>query len=179
MFATHSLNLVLVGRASDVPDLDGRVRTGDEHDQDKQAIFRSIQARSSAPIWLVGTSMGTISATAAAVRDGGHLVAGLVLTSSITSYRVPGAVPSQDLETIRVPVLVLHHERDACKSCTPWEAKKIAGKLINAPIKKPVLVNGGADPTGEICGATHHHGYLGMEKEAVDLIAAWILNPVN
>ncbi len=176
-FAAHRVNVVLVGRASDVAELDGGTRIGAAHALDNQALFRAVKAHSDAPIWLVGTSMGTISATAAAIHDDGQQLAGIVLTSSITAYRVAGAVPSQDLEKIRLPVLVLHHERDACKSCTPWEAKTIADKLKNAPIKKTVLVNGGANPTGDPCGALHYHGYIGMEKEVVDLIVAWVLAP--
>jgi hypothetical protein len=27
---------------------------------------------------------------------------------------------------------------------------------------------------GDPCEARHHHGYIGMEQEAVDLVAAWI-----
>ena len=146
LFAAHPFNVVLVGRATDVPDLDGAARISDNHDQDNRAIFRAIKAKSPAPIWLVGTSMGTISATAAAIRDGGHDIAGIVLSSSVTSYRIKGAVPTQDLEKIKVPVLVVHHENDACKICTPYEAKNIAGGLKNSPIKKTVLVSGGSGP---------------------------------
>ena len=177
LFAAHPFNVVLVGRATDVPDLSGGVRTGDDHDKDNQAIFRAIKAKSAAPIWLVGTSMGTISVTSAAIRDGGHYVAGIALTSSVTSYRTKGAVPTQDLEKIKVPVLVVHHESDACKQCTPYEAKGIAGGLKNAPVKKTVLVRGGSEPSGDPCEPMHHHGYIGMEKEVVDLITAWIKSP--
>jgi len=177
LFAAHPFNVVLVGRATDVPELDGPTRIGDNHDLDNQAIFRAIKAKSTAPIWLVGTSMGTISAAAAAIRDNGGYVAGVVLTSSVTSSRIRGAVPSQELEKIKVPVLVVHHENDACKNCTPHEAKGIAGGLKNSPIKKTVLVSGGADPSGDPCGPVHYHGYIGMEKEVVDLIAAWIESP--
>lgn len=179
LFAAHAFNVVLVGRATDVSDLDGFVRTGDNHDQDNQAIFREIKSKSVAPIWLVGTSMGTISATAAAIRDDGRNIAGIVLTSSVTSYKIRGAVPAQALDKIKVPVLVVHHERDGCKVCTPYEAKNIAGGLKNSPIKKTVLVNGGSGASGDPCQALHYHGFIGMEKEAVDLIAAWIKNPVN
>ena len=179
MFAAHPFNVVLVGRATDVPDLDGIARTGDNHDQDNQAVFRAIKSKSAAPIWLVGTSMGTISATAAAIRDGGPNIAGIVLTSSITSYRVRGAVPTQDLEKIKVPVLVVHHEKDACKACTPFEARNIADGLKNSPIKKTVLVSGGSGESGDPCEALHYHGYIRMEKEVVDLIAAWIKSPTN
>ncbi len=179
LFAAHPFNVILVGRATDVSTLDGLTRIGDDHDIDNQAIFRAIKAKSPAPIWLVGTSMGTISATAAAIRDAGSNIAGIVLTSSVTAYRVQGAVPSQDLAKIKVPVLVLHHERDACKVCTPYEAKGIAGSLKNSPIKKTVLVSGGDGASGHPCEALHYHGFIGMEREAVDLIANWVIHPLN
>jgi pimeloyl-ACP methyl ester carboxylesterase len=179
MFAAQPFNVVLVGRATDISNLDGIARTGDNHDQDNQAIFRAIKSRSTAPIWLVGTSMGTISATAAAIRDGGQNIAGIVLTSSVTSSRIRGAVPTQDLERIKVPVLVVHHEKDACKVCTPYEAKNITDGLKNSPIKKTVLVSGGSGESGDPCEALHYHGYIGMEKEVVDLIAVWIKSPTN
>lgn len=177
MFAAYPFNVVLVGRATDVSNLDGIARTSDNHDQDNQAIFRSLKSKSAAPIWLVGTSMGTISATAAAIRDSGTNIAGIVLTSSVTSYRIKGAVPTQDLDKIKMPVLVVHHERDACKICTPHEAKNIANGLKNSSIKKTVLVDGGSGQSGDPCEALHNHGFIGMEKEVVDLIAAWIKNP--
>lgn len=76
-------------------------------------------------------------------------------------------------------MLVVHHERDACNTCTPWEVRAIAGKLKNAPVKKNVLVNGGAGASGDFCEPMHFHGYIGMEKAVLDLIAAWIEKPVN
>ena len=125
IFAAHPLNVILVGRAADVSDLDGPTRIGDDHDLDNQAIFRSIKAKSTAPMWLVGTSMGTISATAAAVRDTNSSIAGIVLTTSVTAYRIKG----------------------------------------------------GDGASGDPCQALHYHGFIGMEKEAVDLIAHWVLHP--
>jgi pimeloyl-ACP methyl ester carboxylesterase len=141
LFAAHPLNVILVGRATDVSNLDGPTRIGDDHDIDNQAIFRAIKGKSSAPLWLVGTSMGTISVTAAATRDSASNIAGIVLTSSVTGPRVKGAVLTQDLAKIKVPVLVLHHELDACRTCTPDAAKNIAGELTNSPIKKTLLLN--------------------------------------
>ena len=177
LFSAHPFNVILVGRSTDVSNLDGLTRIGDDHDLDNQAIFRTIKAKSVAPIWLVGTSMGTISVTAAAIRDSASNIAGIVLTSSVTAYRVKGAVPTQDLAKIKVPVLVLHHERDACKICTPYEAKDIAGGLNNSPIKKTVLVSGGDGASGDPCEALHYHGFIGMERDAVGLIANWVIHP--
>jgi hypothetical protein len=179
-WATHPFNIIMVGRPSDGIDLAlGGIRTGEKHAADNLAIFRAIKGRSPLPLWLVGTSMGTISATAAAIRDSDHLLAGIVLTSSITGYRIDGAVPKQDLDKIRVPTLIFHHEDDGCKFCQAYEAKNISAQLTHAPIRKTLLVRGGSGAVGDPCQAFHHHGYIGMENIAVDLIAAWIRQPTE
>jgi hypothetical protein len=76
-----------------------------------------------------------------------------------------------------MPVLIVHHEFDECKICVPSEVSQIIQGLKNATIKKVVYVKGGANPTGNPCEALHWHGFIGMEKEVVDLISAWIKNP--
>ncbi|MFB0935848.1 MAG: hypothetical protein QMB52_08745 [Propionivibrio sp.] len=178
IWAKYPFNVVMVGRPSDGIDLElGGIRAGNDHATDNLAIFKAIKHENALPLWLVGTSMGTISVAAAAIRDEQRLLAGIVLSSSIVAYKIPGAVPSLELEEIRVPTLVFHHENDACWACRPDEAKRIETQLTNAPIRKTLLVNGGSGATGNACGAFHHHGYIGMEEPAVDLIAGWILKP--
>lgn len=179
-WATYPFNVVMIGRPSDGIDLSsGNVRIGDEHAADNAAILKAIKQRSPVPIWVVGTSMGTISAAAAAIRDGENLIAGVVLTSSIVAYKIPGAVPRQRLEAIRIPTLVVHHEEDACWACRPYEVKNITEALTNAPIKKTILVTGGSGVTGNPCEPMHYHGFVGRQTETVDLIAAWIIKPVE
>ncbi len=179
-WASHPFNVVMVGRPSDGIDLaHGGTRIDDKHAADNVAMFKTIKTRSPKPIWVVGTSMGTISAAATAIRDTEELVSGVALTSSVVSYKIPGAVPRQSLGKIRVPVLVYHHEKDGCWACLAYEAKNIAGDLKSAPIKKTMIVSGGGNPTGDPCEPKHYHGYSGMENEAVDQIAAWILKPVE
>lgn len=180
LWAAHPFNVVMVGRPSDGIDLgDGAVRVGAEHLADNRAILDAIRKRSAAPVWLVGTSMGTISAVATAIaNDTGH-IAGVVLTSSVTGYRIRGAVPTQDLARIRVPALIVHHARDACHICTPYEARDIAAKLTSAPVRRTEILEGGGGERGDPCGAFHFHGYIGMEQQAVDLIAAWIHQPAH
>ena len=104
---------------------------------------------------------------------------GIVLTSSITDQKKVGAVPFQELDAIRVPVLVVHHESDACSHCLPGDVPLIYQRLKNAPIKKMVYVRGGGNPKGDPCGPLHWHGYIGIEKEVVDLISNWIKNPAS
>lgn len=180
LWASQPFNVVMVGRPSDGIDLAlGGVRIGDEHAADNVAVFKAVKQHSAAPLWVVGTSMGTISAAAAAIRDSEQLIAGVVLSSSIVAYKTPGAVSKQALDKIRVPVLVLHHENDACALCRPYEAKNIAAELKNAPVKKTVFVSGGEGVSGSPCEAFHYHGFVGVEKEAVELIAAWIVKPTD
>lgn len=179
-WATYPFNVVMVGRPSDGIDLAlGAARTGDAHAADNVALLRAIKHQSPLPIWVIGTSMGTISAAATAIRDEEKLVAGVVLTSSIVAYRVPGSLLQQDLDRIRVPTLVLHHQDDACWACRPDEAKSIAGRLTQAPVSKTIFVSGGQGASGNLCGPLHHHGFVGMQNEAVDLIAAWIIEPTQ
>lgn len=177
IFAAQPVNLVLVGRPVDKAELDGPVRIGDEHGADNQAMLRAIRERSPAPIWLIGTSMGTISAAAAAIRDTEGLVSGVVLTSSVTGSWVPGAVPSQPLERIRVPVLVVHHRHDSCRSCSPAEARRIGPALRSAPVTQTWLLEGGGPPSGPACEPMHHHGFIGMEAEVVERIVQWVRQP--
>jgi pimeloyl-ACP methyl ester carboxylesterase len=177
-WAAHPFNVVMVGRPSDGIDLAlGYVRTGDKHGADTQAILKTIQRKSPVPIWVVGTSMGTISAAAAAIRDTEQLIAGVVLTSSILAYKIPGAVPTQKLSMIRVPTLVVHHANDACWACPPSDAKRLADALGNAPVKKVMLLSGGSGASGDPCEPLHNHGYVGMQREVVDLISNWIIHP--
>ena len=179
-WAAHPFNLVMVGRPSDGIDLgNGAIRSGSQHVADNLAVLRTLRQQSSLPVWLVGTSMGTISAATTSLNDSEGLVAGLVLTSSITSRQVPGAVPSLDLSAIRVPTLIFHHKNDACKHCLANEARTLEKEFTQALIRKTLIVGGGSNPTGSPCGPFHYHGYIGMEKEAVDLMAEWILNATN
>jgi hypothetical protein len=178
-WAAYPVNLVLVGRPQDIPELDGPARIGDKHAQDNLALLRHIRAQSAAPIWLLGTSMGSISAVAATIQDREQLVAGLVLTSSVTASRTPGAVLGQDLARIRVPVLVVSHRDDACNASRPSDGARIVDSLSQAPVKKLLMLEGGAGARGNPCEAFHWHGFIGMEQQAVDAMAAWIQHPVN
>lgn len=176
LFAANGFNVVVVWKPSDKDELDGSFRTSPEHIEDLRRVIAFVKNDAGAPAWVVGTSMGTISAAALATVAGKEDVSGIVLTSSVTRKKI-GALPQQKLELIRQPVLVVHHQSDECKICVPGDVPQIIRQLKNAPIKKEVYVSGGANPRGDPCQAMHWHGYIGMEREVVDLISAWIRNP--
>ena len=177
-FVANGFNVAIFGRPNDSQDLDYADRIRDSHLTDIHKVLEFVKKKADVPVWIVGTSRGTVSTTAAAIKLQGEM-AGVVLTSSVVSFKKPEAVPRQDLAAIKVPVLVLHHTKDACHLCQPSEVPAILRGLKNAPIKKEIMFSGGANPSGNVCNGQHWHGFIGAEREAVDLIANWIKNPVN
>ena len=65
----------------------------------------------SVPVWLVGTSRGTVSAASVGVRLGPSRVAGVVLTSTVWA----GSIAQVPLEQLRVPTLLVHNHDDGCR----------------------------------------------------------------
>ena len=178
-FADAGLNVAVMSRTTDKTDLDYADRVSDEHMTDIKTLIDYLSNDAGVPIWLVGTSRGTVSATAAAIKFGNTDLGGIVLTASVVNYKKIGAVPTQDIASIKIPVLVLHHEQDGCALCRPHEVPAIVKGLKNAPVKKLMMVNGGGNPSGDPCEAMHYHGFVGMEKEAVAMITDWIKKPSN
>ena len=173
----EGFNYAVFGRPSDSDDLDYADRISDKHLIDLKATVQFLKTKSSAPIYVVGTSRGTISTTHLLINE--PSLAGGVLTASVVSFKKIGAVTRQDLDRIKVPVLAYHHAEDACQHCRPNEVPGIVKGLKNAPIKKLMMVSGGSGASGDVCAGQHYHGFIGMEKEAVKTIADWIRNPSN
>lgn len=179
LWIKQGFNIAIFGRPDDSQDLDYADRVADAHMQDVRAVTGWIKQKSSLPIWVVGTSRGTISAAAMLISMQDTQIAGGVLTSSIVNYKKEGALPRQDLAKIRVPMLVYHHSKDACVHCRPHEVSNVLSGLKNAPLKKQMMVSAGFDPTGDVCAGQHYHGFKNMETEAVADISAWIKKPSN
>ncbi len=178
-FLSNGFNVAIFGRPNDMADIGWTERTGADHLADMRAVLDYVKQKSPKPVWIVGTSRGTVSATAMAIQVQDAAIAGLVLTSSVVRFDTPGTVVRQDLAAIRLPVLVYHHARDGCRHCLPHEVPAIVQGLKNAPIRKLMLVDGGIHPTGDACAGQHWHGFVGMEKQAIDTITGWMREPVN
>ena len=152
-------------------------RNDKEHMREIQSLINHIASNNSGPIWLVGTSMGTISATAAALQLRNPKVKGLVLTASVTK-QAPGNLASQSLQDIKLPVLMIHHEADACFACVPSEAKDQFIKLKNSQNKDFLMVGGGGPISGDPCQNQHWHGFIGIESRVTSYIVKWIKDHV-
>lgn len=139
-------------------------------------MVADLHGRTSAPIWLVGTSQGTVAAAAGAARLTGGEIAGVVLTSSLTR---PSRVSTETvfgagLDRVTVPALILSHRGDRCAATPPSDADSIRAALTHAPATEIILVEGGSPPRSDACEAFSEHGYLGIEPQVVTRIGDWI-----
>jgi predicted alpha/beta-hydrolase family hydrolase len=175
-FAAAKFNVAVVGRPSDQQDLTLAFRTSAEHVEDLRRIVERLKRDTARPVWLVGTSRGTTSAAAAAIALGNR-IDGVVLTASITDASLPGAVQNMALGDLRVPVLVMHHRRDACKSTPPGPVQLLMDALARVPAKRIVLPTGGGPVSGDPCEPRHWHGFAGMDEAAVMEIVDFVRNP--
>ena len=175
LFAAEGLLVAVLDVPSDHAPGYGRFRVSKDHARDVAAVIADLKALAPVPVWLVGTSKGTVSAAfvAGRLREGGP--DGVVLTSSITerSRRTTDTVLDADLAEIRVPTLIVHHKQDGCVSTRYSSARLLLGQLTKAPRKDFVSVEGGI-AVGDPCEPFAHHGYNGIEREVVRAIAAWI-----
>lgn len=151
-------------------------RTSQDHAEDVAALIALLRREAPAPVWLVGTSMGTLSAANAAARLTAGGPDGVVLTSSVTqpSRRSAETLFSASLENIKVPLLVVSHDNDSCPSSPPWAAETIAERAAQAPKHQVLSFKGGKPAESDPCEALSAHGYFGIEAEVVAAIADWV-----
>ena len=138
------------------------------------AAIDDVRARGGgAPVWLVGTSTGSIAAANGAAHLPGR-VAGVVLTSSVAAPNRNGeTVFDSDLGAIAVPALVVANKGDTCPDAGPGLAPQILAALARSAKKELVYVES-RQLQSEPCEAMSPHGYLGIEGPVVQRIADWI-----
>jgi pimeloyl-ACP methyl ester carboxylesterase len=175
LFAGEGLLVAVLDVPSDRGAGYGRFRISKEHAQDVAAVIANLRALAPVPVWLVGTSKGTVSAAfvAGLLQQGGP--DGVVLTSSITdrSRETTETILDADLDKIRVPTLIVHHKQDGCAVTRYNSARLLPAELKRSPRKEFVGFEGGVS-VGDPCEALAYHGYNGIEREVVHAIATWI-----
>jgi len=150
-------------------------RVGSAHRRDIGFVIAWLRQRVAAPVWLVGTSMGTLSAA-----NGGTLQPdgpdGIVLTSSVTrsSRRVHNTVYDARPIDVTIPTLIVHNREDGCVVCPFSDIPDLLGRFKNAPRGQLITFQGGDPPITDACEALSRHGYLGLESQVVAAIAEWI-----
>lgn len=170
-FLKQGFVVATFGAPSDRPApkyLDDRFRKSKAHADDTRLVVDAMRKRIGVPVWLVGTSRGTLSAAAVGLQLG-KAIEGVVLTSTMAE------VIDLPIDHFEVPVLMVHHERDGCRETYFREARRTAEK-IKAPRTEFVTFSGGKDE-GKPCQAMAYHGFNCIEPEVVAAIAKWILRP--
>ena len=150
-------------------------RLGGDHFTDISVVVADLNRRlPGLPVFLIGTSRGSISAAALGARFG-ERIAGVVLTASMfrqngRKSKEPGIGLSRfDFSTIKAPILLAHHVSDQCETTPYSEAARLAEKY---PL---ITVWGGSPPQSGPCDAFSQHGFLGKESETVEQIVNWML----
>jgi pimeloyl-ACP methyl ester carboxylesterase len=144
-----------------------------QYAEDIALVIETLQRETPLPIWLVGTSSGAgrLAFVTPQIQDRVK-IAGVVLTSTpwSSSKRVP--ISGWGLGKITVPTLVVHHRNDQCADCKP-DAAATFMSLIGAQSKSIEWIDGG-NAMGNPCWAMGHHGFNGVEQQAVDVVVHWM-----
>jgi hypothetical protein len=151
-------------------------RTSPEHSVDVGALIARLRHDDAVPVWLVGMSMGAVSAASATARLGRDGPDGLVLISSVTRTHpyMRESLGDVPLSSIRVPVLLVHHRRDACETARYEDALVLPGRLTSAKRVELVTLEGGPPSQGLPCGPESPHAFLGIEDVLIERVTSWI-----
>jgi hypothetical protein len=155
--------------------MEDEFRFGDHHLADISAVVADLNQRLPAvPLFLVGTSRGTVSAASLAARLGLQ-IAGVVLTSTTFRQTGPGSkepgpeLSRFDFASIKIPLLFVHHVSDQCAATPYADAQRLSDKY---PL---ISVLGGLPPKSGPCDPFSQHGYYGKESVTVEEIVNWML----
>ncbi len=152
-------------------------RTSGDHGEDLRDVIAQLRARDDVPLWLVGTSRGTISAANAAARLGPPARGGpdgVVLCSPVTQGKHE-TLEGVAVGDIAVPVLVIEHRGDGCSASPPAGARRLDRMLRRSPRHTLTwLGQSSRAREDEPCESQTRHGYLGLEAELVAAITAFV-----
>lgn len=146
------------------------------HTEDVRYVIDFLRKYAALPLWLVGHSAGSTSVANAAIKLADKNVSGIVLISSENGKpdRRSGYLDLLDLEKIKLPTLVVHHEEDECEYTLFGNARKMMPRLKAAVRSELVSYKGGGPVSGNPCGSLHYHGFPGLEQDVAVRIGDWI-----
>ena len=183
LFAREGLYVAALDAASDhQAGMNGQIRLAQQHADDIAKVIADVKARAGgAPVWVIGTSAGTLSTANVGARlsRGAAPPRGIVLTSTMTQLGAAHcgkSVYDAALGSISVPVFVVSHRDDGC-ACSPGNeaaGAKLLAALSGTRAKEHKIFSGGSAPVTGPCDAKAQHGYFGIEASVVKTIVDWI-----
>lgn len=153
-------------------------RFGTDYPNDVAAVIAEARKVAS-PVAIVGTSRGALAVAAVFTRQSAVRPDAAVISSGVLMGNDGGAGSAStmgDLSRVYVPVLLLRHRRDACRVTPPADADRFKALLAGAPKVDIVTLDGGgpSSSTADACGASHYHGFYGIDDQAVAATVQWL-----
>src|SRR5215470_7858522 len=176
LFLRNGLNVMMPDTAPAHPlGLNFAGRLSSTHAAELQGFIYAALNRWGKPVWVVGTSNGSISTvTAGGFQPALAGLRGVVLTSTTTVLPLANQA-TFDLyaSRITVPALVAWHRDNPCPFVPP-AGSAILFTLIPSVDKASRTFEHGHSVATDPCGAFSEHGYAGIEEEVVKTIAEFI-----
>jgi hypothetical protein len=176
LFLRHGLNVMMADATPAHPTgLTQANRLSATHAAELQSFINAAISRWSQPVWVVGTSNGSISTvTAAGFQPALAGLSGIVLTSPVTVLNVANQ-PTFNLyvSRITVPTQVVWHQDDHCTFSPPAGSAALFTAIPSAK-KASQTFQGGHSVATDPCGAFSEHGYAGIEPKVVREIAEFV-----
>jgi hypothetical protein len=176
--ANESIGLLLIDCRSDkIFTCSGPYQASKQRQEDVDKLISEVVARNSSiqEVWLVGTSMGTISSSFLPFHNPKGY-AGSIHTAAITEpnyfFYSHKELDQFDYSKPTGTHFFIHHANDPCPTTTYSGAQSISLKA-RVPL---VTVYGGKDFQGGSCQAFSQHGFRGKEEEVMTEVANIITN---
>ena len=177
LFLRHGLNVMMADAAPAHPNgLNTGIRLSATHAAELQGFINAALNRWGKPVWVVGTSNGSISTvTAAGFQPALSGLTGVVMTSPVTVLSPPANQTTFNLYASRItlPAQVVWHRDDHC-TLSPPAGSATLFSLIPSIHKEQRSFAGGHSVATDPCGAFSEHGYAGIEEKVVEEIAEFI-----
>ena len=177
LFLRHGLNVMMADALPAHPGgLTQGIRLSATHATELQNFVNAAISRWGKPVWVVGTSNGSISTvTAAGFQPALAGLTGIVLTSPVTVIPNPTNQATFNLyvSRITVPTQVVWHQDDHCVNSPPAGSAGLFTAIPSAKKASEVFDHGHSVAT-DPCGAFSEHGYAGIEPKVVKEIAEFI-----
>ena len=187
VFAHRGLHVAVVDTPG-ATGINGGIRLSAQYADDIGKVIQDVRVRSGGlPVWLIGTSSGTLSAAGVAARR--PLIAGvvkpnwsrpdgIVLTSTqskLVDALCGKTVFDAKLKRINVPAFAAAHKHDKCACSPPKKLPEVLAALAYSPAKDSQVFTGGL-PAMSVndCDALNPHGFYGIENPVISAIANWI-----
>jgi len=181
-FSTQGLLVAIVDVPSDyaTSGIDVAYRTSAEQAQDVGAVIDWLDSQIDVPIWVLGMSAASYSATNSAIRLGSELDGYGVCSGSTQpggSGPYPNGILDLQMDQIAVPSIVIGHQDDACPGTPATGVPLIVAALTGAPKVSHKIFTGGDPPVSSPCGPLAPHGYYGIDSEVVTYLANTMKTP--